>query len=346
MIIPNQMVEVHWCPANKTHYEFLGYKYTGCRDSLMVKAEHLLPKSTIKVQVQCDYCGEVYVTTFKSYLLSIESNNKACCKKCWNEKVKETMQKRYSINNPFESEETQEKIKSTIVSKYGCENVGQSEEIKRKIAQTNLNKYGNTSALAADSIRQKCIDTIRMRYGVDNVFASEQIKDKIKYTLKDKYGVDNPSYIQEVLQKREDTSMRKRGVSCPFQDPEVIAKCRQSLMKNGNVSTSKPEKQLCEMLIKIYGEDNCVAGYAYDRVNFDCLVKIQENLIDVEYDGWYWHENKQEEDKRRNYFLIRKGFKVLRFQANKEIPTISQIKDAIDYLVKDNHSLCIVKLDI
>ena len=43
---------------------------------------------------------------------------------------------------------------------------------------------------------------------------------------------------------------------------------------------------------------------------------------------------------------MRRGIKVLRFQANKSIPTKKQLSDSIEELVKSSEMLKIVKLDV
>ena len=57
-------------------------------------------------------------------------------------------------------------------------------------------------------------------------------------------------------------------------------------------------------------------------------------------------KNKQEKDKRRNYWLSKQGWRILRFRANDAIPTPQQIKDGIDYLIQTGHSLHYVNLDM
>lgn len=103
---------------------------------------------------------------------------------------------------------------------------------------------------------------------------------------------------------------------------------------------------MCKLLKEIFGEENCFPNYAYDRLNMDCLVKYNEVQIDFEYDGWYWHKNKIDKDKRRNYFLIKKGYKICRFYSEKAIPTREDVYEALQYLIRENHNLFIKKLDI
>jgi very-short-patch-repair endonuclease len=80
--------------------------------------------------------------------------------------------------------------------------------------------------------------------------------------------------------------------------------------------------------------------------SLDCFIEVEGIKIDVEYDGWYWHKNRREQDKRKNDFLIDRGYRVLRIRANRKAPTKEQIIKAVDYLVKDNHHLAYIDLDI
>lgn len=80
----------------------------------------------------------------------------------------------------------------------------------------------------------------------------------------------------------------------------------------------------------------------------DCLVKFKDVLIDVEYDGWYWHKDRGEYDRRRNYYVINNGYRILRIKADKKdtLPSKQQIQEAIDYLVKDNHHLTYIDMNV
>lgn len=194
---------------------------------------------------------------------------------------------------------------------------------------------------------QKMGDMCLEKYGVRNIFELQETQDKIKETLKGKYGdFVNVAHIPEIAEKIKQTNLKKYGVPYSAQATEVKKKMRQSLYQNKSVPSSKAEKYLCNLLAEIYGEANCTPCYAYDNLNFDCLLTIGDIKIDVEMDGWYWHEPKQEHDKRRNYFLTKRGFKVLRIRFNNALPTKEQIIDAVNYLVNTNHSLKIIELDI
>lgn len=346
MLVLNQEIQVAWCPANRKHFESLGYIFTKWRDKFLVKAEDLSNTSTKKVKVICDYCTKTYFTSYKLYYKGISLNGKNACKSCAIIKNNELFKKKYGVENPFALEEIKEKIKKTNLKNLGVENPGQSSSIKEKIKKTNLERRGMESSLSDPEVRKKCEQTLLQRFGVKNPFESQQIQNEIKENLIKNFGVTNVSYLPEILEKRKQTSLRKRGVECPFQDPEVIAKCKKTLYANGTSPKSKAEIEMCNRLIEIYGKEHCFPSYPFDILIFDCLLEINEVKIDIEYDGWFWHKDKIEEDKRRNYAVIRRGIKVLRFVANNEIPSKELLKQEVEELLNTSKKIKIIKLDI
>lgn len=347
MLVPNQTIETTWMPANREHYIARGYKYTKTRQPLKVKAEDLPNGSQMKVRVICDYCGKEFEKHYVNYLKEHdEITNKDCCHDCQPKKTHEILQKTYGVDSFFQLDSTKEKIKQTCLEKYGVERACQSQEIKDKIATTNLERYGNKTALLNPKIKEKAEQSCLERFGVTNVFASSEIQDKIKQTNLERYGEGNIAHTPEISAKIKQNNLEKYGVPYTTQVPEVITKIHSAYQRNGTAPTSKMEQAIIEMLIDIYGEKNCVKAFSLDKINMDCLLKIDGAQIDIEYDGWYWHKNKQEYDKRRNCWVINQGYKVLRIRSNDLLPTREQIIEAIDYLVKGNHKLAYIDLDI
>lgn len=92
MLVENQLVEVRWNVKNRERYEKLGYPFTKFNDVFTIKAEDLNhTNSTVPIYVMCDYCGEVYQTTYWNYLKGIKIINKSCCNNqdCKNKKSSE-----------------------------------------------------------------------------------------------------------------------------------------------------------------------------------------------------------------------------------------------------------------
>ena len=183
-------------------------------------------------------------------------------------------------------------------------------------------------------------------FGVRHIAQSKEIMNKIQSTNLKKYGNICSAQGNNVKEKIKQSNRMKYGCDWSAQSPIVIAKIRQSLYQNGTVPTSKMELSVCQTLCEMYGSENCQPGYPLDNITMDCLLTVNGSKIDVEYDGWYWHKNKQEYDKRRNYYLLQRGYKILRIKSNNELPTKEQLKNAVDYLVKDNHHYTEIILDI
>lgn len=347
MLVPNQVVENTWMPSNREHFKALGYEYTKMRDKFMVKVEDLPHGSHKKVKVICDYCGTEFTKDYVNFL-SERSIGKDCCKQCQPKKFAESCEEKFGVKNPFMLDFIKEKIKLTSLEKYGTERPCQSQIIKDKIAETNLSKYGNICTLQSEEIKEKAIETLQTKYGVDNALKNEEIQQRAKKTCEAKYGKGNIAHTPEISQKIKQTNLERYGYEYSFQSPEIIAKIRKSLYENGTVPSSKPEKAMCEMLHNLYGVENCKDNFAYDRLSMDCLVETENIQIDFEYDGYYWHKDREEYDRRRNYFLLDRGFRIIRIKGNAkdELPTIEQIQKAVDYLVKDNHHITYIDMNV
>lgn len=170
----------------------------------------------------------------------------------------------------------------------------------------------------------------------------EQVK--IKNTWMKKYGYENVFQSDYAKEKSKQTCLKKYGTEFACQSDEVKEIIAKGLYNNQSCKTSKQQLKICEILKELY--DNCELNYPYSRLSLDCYININDCKIDVEYDGWYWHKNKQEYDRKRDEFLKNNGYKILRIKAMHKVPTKEQLQNAIDYLVKGNHSYTEIILDI
>ena len=213
------------------------------------------------------------------------------------------------------------KIKKTVQERYGVNNVVYLETVREQMKETCMKRYGTESPLENDSIYQKTKESVYVHYGVDNC-----------------------SKVPEVVRKREATMREKYGYNYPLQNEEILKRSRETLYKNGSCPTSKKQIDLSKMLKEMYG--NCELNYPCDKISLDCMLTIKGIKFDVEYDGWYWHKDKQNEDKRRDYFVESKGYKVLRIIAKKDIlPTKEQIEKEIKFLLTTNKKFSKIVLE-
>lgn len=158
--------------------------------------------------------------------------------------------------------------------------------------------------------------SVQERYGVDCVLQRPEIKAKIQNTLQKKYGVTHYSKTKEYRQKCRDTYLAH------LQDGSIQA------------PSSSQQVAIYEMLNQLYG--NGELNYPCGRCLLDCMVEVDGIKIDVEYDGIFWHQGKEDYDRRRNYFVINQGYKVLRIKGKHKVPDQAILQSSIDTLVHED----------
>lgn len=231
----------------------------------------------------------------------------------------------------YSSDEIKNKRIKGCMDKYGVPYVNQSQDIQEKTKRTNLERYGVENVFQNKEIQEKIKSTNLQKYGSENPFANEEIKAKIMETNISKYGVPYIMMSDEMKTKAKETNIKKYGVENPLQNPEILAKMLDTLCKNGECPTSKQQLELFEIIKNKYSFVEL--NYPYSSCVLDIYICINNIKIDIEYDGWYWHQN-QQRDIKRDRFLQSNGFKVLRIKSARQIPKEKEIFDAIDSLVK------------
>ena len=164
-------VKMRWNSKNKRFYEDKGYTYTKMRDEFYVRVEDLKEGSNVKIQVKCDYCGNIYEVQYYSWKkLKEKDNNSDCCSnpECTGEKSLESLEIKYGDNFEDFRNRQKEKREQTNLEKYGYVNPFQNELIKSKIRETNIEKYGVPVVTQNPEIREKGTQTCLEKYGVPN----------------------------------------------------------------------------------------------------------------------------------------------------------------------------------
>ena len=98
---------------------------------------------------------------------------------------------------------------------------------------------------------------------------------------------------------------------------------------------SQVQRELCEML---GGELNEPFG----RYNVDVALHIEGSAIAVEYDSWYWHAGREENDAQRDKEMIEAGWHMLRVKSNTLLPTREQLDNAIARLLAGEDQIEVV----
>lgn len=169
---------------------------------------------------------------------------------------------------------------------------------------------------------------------------------KMQESMMEKYGVAHALQSDEFVHRYEDTCERRFGCRKHLAATSIREKIAESYYRHGTCPTSTPQILVAAKLKGMYGA--CDINVPCGRALMDCVIEISGVKIDVEYDGQYWHRDTEVKDMRRNYFILNNGYKIIRIKANKndDIPTEQQIIKAVDYLVKGNHSLTYIDMNI
>lgn len=346
-----ERVVIKWNNKNRKYYESLGYKFTKNGDSFEVLVEQLTPSSKAEVEVLCDFCKEVVVKKkYQTYMKQHHPKYGDCCAKCQPIKNKLCCLDKYGVDNGSKTQEAKDKIREVSLEKYGVDNPAKSPEARQKISEkskenakearikteaTWLKKYGTTNLMEVPEIKQRQRESIFAKYGVYHPKQSEAVRAKERQHNLDKYGYEYVSQVPEFKEKTKATCLKRYGAECGLSSDEIRTKGVLTLLKKGGIYTSKQQIELCEILKAEYG--NCNLNQPCGRFSLDCVVIVNGINIDIEYDGWYWHQDKQR-DRRRDEVVKSKGFKVFRILSDKKLPTIEQIREKIDFLITTQHN--------
>lgn len=341
---------IKWNNKNRKYYESLGYKFTKSGDSFKVPVEQLTPSSKAEVEVLCDFCKEVVVKKkYQVYIKQHHAKYGDCCAKCQPIKNKLCCLDKYGVNNGSKTQEAKDKIKEVALEKYGVDNPAKSVQVKQKISEkskenskearikaeaTCLEKYGTTNIMEVPEIKQRQQDSVFAKYGVYHPKQSEIVKAKERQHNLDKYGYEYVAQVPEFKEKIKATCLERYGVECGLSSDEIRAKGVLTLLEQGDVYTSKQQIELCKILKAEYG--NCELNQPCGRFSLDCVIIVNGIHIDVEFDGRYWHQDKQR-DRRRDEVVKSKGYKIFRILSDKQLPTIEQIREKIDFLTTTQH---------
>ena len=352
-------VKIKWNKKQKQNYISKGYTYTKMGDEFEIKIEDLPIGNEAMVEVKCDYCGDVYTTTYRKFNKNRNRSEikKDACKNCIinkreeatflkygvksvfqskeiREKINEVNLEKYGCINPFGNEEIQEKIKQTNLEKYGYEIASKSKEVKEHIKQTNLKKYGVYSYTQSDEFKEKTKETMLEKYGCEYYVETDEYKQKLRNTSLEKYGTEHPMQCKEVQDKKKATNLKKYGVEHVLQNEEIHNKQLESFKHAFSNATSTQQIKIYEMIHSKF--ENCELNYPFKGYLLDCFVIVNECKIDIEYDGWYWHQNTKEKDKIRDSKCISENIKVLRIKSGMKIPSNQELIDSIMELVNND----------
>lgn len=194
-------------------------------------------------------------------------------------RYKETLLKKYGVDNPMKSENIQESFKNSLFEKYGVNSTWKIQNIQDKIIQTCLERYGKERYNNPEKIKH----TMLSEYGVEGNFGRECVREKSLKTCIERYG--DAHYNNQ--DKHKQTLTERYEVKNVMQIPGVLDKINQTKRLNNTFNTSQIEE-----LFKIYLDSNNIKyeyQYKCDRYPFNCDFYIKEYDLFIEIQANWCH---------------------------------------------------------
>lgn len=210
------------------------------------------------------------------------------------ETIKESLLRKYGVDNPAKIEHVKQKIKETNLKKYGHSTILQTDEVKNKSqasrnteeAKKKMSEHsklreayvkGVEAAQSLESIEKRKKTNLE-RYGVEYALQSKEVREKIKQTTDTKYPIGSLAR-SEMNRKRKQTCYDHHGVEVGF-------------FAKGYQSTGEAEVREFIQSLGFSGNQNnrVVSGIQLD-------IYIPEKNFAIEYNGTYWHSDNVKHDR-------------------------------------------------
>lgn len=257
------------------HFKELGYNVkNGCE--LKIPIKHLNKGSHLKIESECDICGNIKTLKYQDYNKNISKYKfYSCSRKCAQQKTENTNLKKYGVKNVLENDLIKSKIKETNIKKYGVDNPSKSEIVKKIKRDTNIKNSGFDNPMKNKLTLEKAQNTNIKRYGYKNSLCNSDIKKKAEKTCLERYGVKNAMQNIDIIIKNKKSNYNLKEYTFP---------------SGKKVSIQGYENRAIDLLLKSYNEKDIVIR---DK-------KIEEFIGEI----WYIGEDKKSHRYYPDIFII------------------------------------------
>ena len=341
-MLVSEFVRKEIVPQNRAHCAKWGVPDAKIGDIVEIPIANLGVSSDFKIEVRCDYCGDVFTTSVRvrNRYLRDSIIKKDCCKACRPLKVREGTQVKYGVPSTFMLPEVRHKIsvalKEYVSTPKGRAHLETLAAAKRSLSQSVPGPFSNPE------VRRKIQDTCIERYGGPSPLCSAEVRKKAKNTCEERYGVKSVIQNPTFMMKMQDTCIERYGVPNAMQNADIK---QRALENRCNVVVSKPQQAVFDA-VKSLGY-TAKLNYRFGPYSYDIAVLDPKYKIDIEYDGYFWHAGRECHDSQRDAFSIQSGWHVIRFKARSgcnDVPTFEQVQNSIKTVLQDNPSVLVVEL--
>jgi hypothetical protein len=121
-MILTRTIEIIITEKNIDYFENLGYDiFTG--ETITIPTELLQSGSNKKILCKCDSCNIEKEVIYKNYIRYDNTWGVYFCRKCSEQKRKDSLIKNHGVEYPILNKTISDKIKNSILDKYGVDNI-------------------------------------------------------------------------------------------------------------------------------------------------------------------------------------------------------------------------------
>ena len=327
-MILTKEIKVELTKFNYHHYKRMGYD-TDNKDFIMVRIEDIGLKSGIKIDTECDICGNIKGITYIKYNKNISSGGfYACSNKCAIVKGEKTCLEKYGTKYALQNEDIKQKTRDYFTKKFGFDNPSKSKEVSDKRENTMMERYGVKTNLILPETHKNAIDkswtdesrdkrnfTVLERYGVSNPMKSNLVKNKFKLTCLEKYGYEYPAQNVDVFNKTQKIQFKIKYFNDIRYQGTYELDFLQYCFKNDyldKISKVKSIKYIFDCKEKVYHPD----------------FYIEELNLIIEIKSDYYYNLYLDKNKAKELSCIREGYDFL-FIINKDYTLLNEKIKAI-----------------
>lgn len=336
MSILNKKVKIKKHPKNFKYYH---NKFPLKDKHYMVPLDNISKGSKVRVKKKCDDCGKISIVSYRMVLSNRRNNGKDYCHKCGNSR-----RKKGDHGHVWTKEEKRHASFSHMNNKH-------SDETKRKISRSNK-KISNSKKFKEKMRRlnPKKLEDFENKYG----------KEKGYIEYKKKILEKSPRCVEYWLLKTNDKDLAKeklfkfqsRGENYWVNKYGIELGTKKYIeynikrLKNQTPPYSKSSYNFFTYIIEQFSlkKEKCYYGpeeyfiplFKHERKKLGKIIIYVDFLYKnniIEYNGTYWHKNKEEEDKKRKEVLINRGYNVFFIKENELNDIKSVLKKVKEFLL-------------
>jgi hypothetical protein len=265
--------------------------------------------SNKKIIVNCDYCDNIIIKSYKSRNIQNSILDKDCCNSCKFKKREELSLLKYGVKNSSQRSEIKSKLSNYNIEDYKDRIIElnsqgysmQNISCKLNIPKTSLNRYVKTIPInvSKNDIQSKKNKTLIEKYGEN---CQQLMSEKRKKTNLNKFGYENPFQDPNIKTKIKNNNLEKLGVEHHSQDPQNQEKKKKTnIQRYGHDNVAK----IPEIQAKIKQTNLEVYGYEHATQNIDIKHKIVSTMIKNGNANYYNNKTSKEWAEQTGYCVSR-----------------------------------------